>query len=117
MATTPSSSCSAWTRAAASARPFAPEPHPDSRAPYFGSFAGQESGNVRARYDQHIRTAYGWRWIAWEDYAIRDPAGRLIEIQSVGRDITERKALEEALTEARDKAEAAAAPNPASWPP
>ncbi len=31
------------------------------------------------------------------------PHGRLIEIQSVGRDITERKALEEALTEARDK--------------
>ena len=86
---------------------FAPEPHPDSRAPFFGSFAGQESGNVRARYDQHIRTAYGWRWIAWEDYAIRDAHGRLIEIQSVGRDITERKALEDALTEARDTAEAA----------
>ena len=62
---------------------------------------------MQARYDQHIRTAYGWRWIAWEDYAIRDAAGRLIEIQSVGRDITERKALEDALTDARDKAEAA----------
>jgi signal transduction histidine kinase/CheY-like chemotaxis protein len=59
------------------------------------------------RYDQHVRTAYGWRWIAWEDYAVRDPSGRLIEIQSVGRDVTERKALEDALTEARDKAEAA----------
>jgi len=88
-------------------QPFAPEPHPDSRAPFFGSFAGQEAGNVRARYDQHIRTAYGWRWIAWEDYAIRDESGQLIEIQSVGRDITERKALEDALTEARDTAEAA----------
>ncbi|HEY2071009.1 MAG TPA: ATP-binding protein, partial [Rhizomicrobium sp.] len=62
---------------------------------------------ARARYDQHLRTAYGWRWIAWEDYAIRDTAGRLIEVQSVGRDITERKALEDALTDARDKAEAA----------
>ena len=87
--------------------PFAPEPHPDSRLPYFGSFAGRESGQIRARYDQHVRTAYGWRWIAWEDYAIRDAAGRLVEIQSVGRDITERKALEDALTDARDKAEAA----------
>jgi PAS domain S-box-containing protein len=84
---------------------FAPELHPDSRAPMFGSFAGLETG--RARYDQHLRTAYGWRWIAWEDYAIRDTAGQLIEVQSVGRDITERKALEDALTEARDKAEAA----------
>ena len=54
-----------------------------------------------------MRTAYGWRWIAWEDYAVRDQRGRLIEVQSVGRDITERKALEDALTEARDRAEAA----------
>src|SRR6185312_16303170 len=48
-----------------------------------------------------------YRWIAWEDYAIRDSYGRLVEVQSVGRDITERKVLEEALTEARDSAEAA----------
>ncbi len=59
------------------------------------------------RYDQHVRTAYGWRWLAWEDYAVRDSLGRLVEVQSIGRDITERKALEDALTEARDKAEAA----------
>jgi PAS domain S-box-containing protein len=87
-------------------RPFAPELHPDSRAPLFGSFAGLETGRGRSRYDQHVRTAYGWRWIAWEDYAVRDAAGRLVEVQSVGRDITERKALEDAITDARDKAEA-----------
>ena len=87
--------------------PFAPELHPESRAPLFGSFAALEAGRGRARYDQHVRTALGYRWIAWEDYAIRDSYGRLIEVQSVGRDITERKALEDALTEARDSAEAA----------
>ncbi|MEJ1967937.1 MAG: ATP-binding protein [Rhizomicrobium sp.] len=87
-------------------RPFAPELHPDSRAPVFGSFAGLETGRARVRYDQHVRTAYGWRWIAWEDYAVRDAQGRLVEVQSVGRDITERKALEDAITDARDKAEA-----------
>ena len=54
-----------------------------------------------------MRTASGWRWISWEDYAVRDGHGRLVEVQSVGRDITERKALEDALTEARDNAEAA----------
>ncbi|MBU6296810.1 MAG: response regulator [Alphaproteobacteria bacterium] len=91
----------------AQGRPFAPELHPDSRSPIFGSFAGLETGRARVRYDQHVRTAYGWRWLAWEDYAVRDNLGRLVEVQSVGRDITERKALEEALTEARDKAEAA----------
>jgi PAS domain S-box-containing protein len=88
-------------------KPFAPELHPESRAPFFGSFGGLETGHARARYDQYVRTAYGWRWLAWEDYAIRDGLGRLIEVQSVGRDITDRKALEEALTDARDKAEAA----------
>lgn len=87
-------------------KPFAPELHPESRSPFFGSFSGLDTGHARARYDQHVRTVYGWRWLAWEDYAIRDSLGRLVEVQSVGRDITDRKALEDALTEARDKAEA-----------
>jgi PAS domain S-box-containing protein len=85
--------------------PFAPEPHPQSRAPLFGSFL--ESGRNRARYDQHVKTAQGYRWIAWEDFAVRDSHGRLVEVQSVGRDITDRKTLEDALTEARDNAEEA----------
>ena len=87
--------------------PFAPELHPESRAPLFGSFAALEQGRGRAGYDQHIRTPNGYRWIAWEDYAIRDSYGRLVEVQSVGRDITERKAMEDALGAARDTAEAA----------
>jgi PAS domain S-box-containing protein len=97
----------ALSREQAVGRPFAPQLHPRSRAPMFGSFAGRETGRARVRYDQHVMTIYGWRWIAWEDYAIRDEAGRLIEVQSVGRDITDRKALEDELTDARDRAEAA----------
>jgi len=87
-------------------QPFAPELHPDSHAQNFGSFARLESGEGCVRYDQQVRTVYGWRWIAWEDFAIRDARGTITEIQSVGRDITERKALEEAITIARDRAEA-----------
>jgi hypothetical protein len=37
---------------------------------------------------------------------VRDAHGRLIKVQSVGRDISERKALEQALTEVSDSAEA-----------
>ncbi len=85
--------------------PFAPEPHPESRAPLFGSFL--ESGRNRARYVQHVKTAQGYRWIAWEDFAVRDAHGRLVEVQSVGRDITDRKTLENALTEAKESAEEA----------
>ena len=84
---------------------FAPELHPDSRERQFGKLEGQTNG--RARYDQHVMTASGWRWISWEDYAICGKDGQLIEVQSVGRDITDRKQLEDALTDARDKAEAA----------
>ena len=85
--------------------PFAPEPNPESRAPLFGSFL--ESACNRARYDQHVMTSQGYRWIAWEDFAVRDLRGRLVEVQSVGRDIADRKTLETALTEARDSAEEA----------
>jgi PAS domain S-box-containing protein len=87
--------------------PWRPEPHPDSPPPVFGRFAGRETGRERVSYDQHVKTVAGYRWIAWEDYAIRDNDGRLVEMQSVGRDITERKRLESELTDARDKAQEA----------
>ncbi len=86
---------------------FRPELHPESPPPIFGRLAGRETGLERVRYDQHVMTVAGYRWLAWEDYAIRDATGRLVEVQSVGRDITERKVLEAALMEARDKAEEA----------
>lgn len=87
--------------------PFVPVVDVDTKPPNFGSPAPQQNHPGRVAYDQKVRTAYGWRWIAWEDCAICDPDGRLVEVQSVGRDITERKALENALTEARDRAEIA----------
>ena len=37
------------------------------------------------------------RWQEWTDHGIFDEEGRLVEIQSVGRDITDRKRMEEAL--------------------
>ncbi|MEP7137414.1 MAG: PAS domain S-box protein, partial [Chloroflexota bacterium] len=38
-------------------------------------------------------------WQEWTDQALRDESGNLIEIQSVGRDVTARKQAEEALRE------------------
>jgi len=86
---------------------FAAQLHPDSETSAFLSHANLDASRERVRYDQRVRTVYGWRWIAWEDYTVCDAFGRPIEVQSVGRDVTERKALEDALTEARDRAEAA----------
>jgi PAS domain S-box-containing protein len=58
-------------------------------------------------HDQKIAGPDGPRWIAWRDVEIRDAASGLSEIQSVGRDVTDRAEGEHALSAARDQAEAA----------
>jgi signal transduction histidine kinase/CheY-like chemotaxis protein len=55
--------------------------------------------------DQKIAGADGARWIAWREVTIRTD-GRS-EMQSVGRDVTDRVLAERALAVARDQAEAA----------
>ena len=42
-------------------------------------------------------------WQEWTDRAIFDEAGRLVELQSTGRDITERKEAEESLRAAQER--------------
>ena len=54
-----------------------------------------------------LATVSGPRWFVWEDFSIADPSGHLSEIQSVGHDITEQRAAELALADARDQAESA----------
>jgi signal transduction histidine kinase/DNA-binding response OmpR family regulator len=56
-------------------------------------------------YDQKIATPEGARWIAWRDVTVRIDGGS--EMQSVGRDMTDRVLAGRALADARDQAEAA----------
>jgi len=56
-------------------------------------------------YDQKIATPIGARWIAWREVTVRSDTGN--EMQSVGRDLTERLTAERTIAEARDQAEAA----------
>ena len=58
-------------------------------------------------HDQKIATALGPRWIAWREGLVRSDAGAPSEMQSVGRDVTDRTETERALGEARDHADAA----------
>jgi PAS domain S-box-containing protein len=60
--------------------------------------------NERRRHVVELATLSGPRWFVWEDFAILDGDGRVSEIQSVGRDITEQRASELALAVARDQA-------------
>jgi signal transduction histidine kinase/CheY-like chemotaxis protein len=62
-------------------------------------------------YDQQIVGRDEARWIAWRDVVVRTgthPGGKAgTEVQSVGRDVTDRVEAQRALREARDQAEAA----------
>jgi PAS domain S-box-containing protein len=58
-------------------------------------------------HDQQIAGPLGSRWIAWREGLVRNDAGGPAEMQSVGRDVTDRTESERALTEARDQADAA----------
>ncbi|MBP2232413.1 PAS domain S-box-containing protein [Azospirillum agricola] len=61
----------------------------------------------RATVEARIRTVKGFRWYAWEGYALFDEKGIFVEKQSVGRDVTERKAMEDALRRTKEEAERA----------
>ncbi len=58
-------------------------------------------------HDQEIMTPGGPRWFAWRDVVVWADDDDCAEVQSVGRDVTDRTATGRALTEARDAAEAA----------
>jgi PAS domain S-box-containing protein len=68
--------------------------------------AAIETNGTRV-HDQKIAGPLGPRWIAWREGLVRSDAGQPAEMQSVGRDVTDRTETERALGEARDHADAA----------
>lgn len=55
-------------------------------------------------YEHRVILADGEiRWQQWTDRALYDADGELVEFQSVGRDITERKQIEEALRRSEER--------------
>ena len=61
----------------------------------------------RRHYVQQVETSQGARWFAWDDYVVPGDDTGAMEVQTVGRDITEQREAEVQLQEARDQAEAA----------
>jgi len=59
--------------------------------------------NVETETHRVIRSDGSIGWQEWTDQAIQDDDGQLIEFQSVGRDVTERKRAEEALHESEQR--------------
>ncbi len=68
--------------------------------------SARESNGTRI-HDQKITTPLGARWVAWREGLVRLDAGQPAELQSVGRDVTDRTESERALADARDQADAA----------
>lgn len=71
--------------------------HEDDLASTIQATRNLEKPPYRVSIVQRALTVEGWRWIAWEDYAIKDETGRTIEIQKVGRDISSLKQMQEDL--------------------
>ncbi|MDS4029260.1 MAG: PAS domain S-box protein [Candidatus Contendobacter sp.] len=56
----------------------------------------------RTYVEQRALTAAGWRWFGWADTAVLNEQGQVVAIIGAGRDITERKQVEEALRQSRN---------------
>jgi PAS domain S-box-containing protein len=65
------------------------------------ALASLTPSNPTFQIEHRIRRGDEIRWTQWTNQAFFDEEGRVVEYQGVGRDITERKQLEERLREAQ----------------
>ncbi len=84
---------------------FTPLVHPDDLEPTLEAMKRLYLPPYRISVEQRALTVNGWRWFTWEDAIIHDPAGNMVEIQAVGRDITESKQNKQLLIAQRDLAQ------------
>ncbi|HEU0296379.1 MAG TPA: PAS domain S-box protein [Anaerolineales bacterium] len=86
---------------------FMPLVAEEDRVAVEGKISRLVSGSVDSEVDVHrvIRPDGRIGWQEWVDQAIHDESGRIVEFQSVGRDITDRKQAEEALREKTEESE------------
>jgi len=76
---------------------FMPLVHEEDREPTARAMEALYRPPHAAHMEQRALSVQGWRWLAWADTAVLDRAGRVVEIIGVGRDITDRRGVEERL--------------------
>lgn len=81
---------------------FMPLVHEEDRASTAKAMEDLFRPPYRDYHEQRALTQTGWRWFGWADKAVLDEDGQVVEIVGVGRDITERKLAEEALSRSEE---------------
>jgi PAS domain S-box-containing protein len=76
---------------------FMPLVHEDDRGATARAMEALHRPPYTAHMEQRAMTVHGWRWLAWADTAILDARGRVAAIVGVGRDVTERRVVEDRL--------------------
>jgi PAS domain S-box-containing protein len=85
-------------------RSFLPVMLEEDRAETRRAFASLGPANPVLMREERARLQDGKiHWLQWQNRAILDESGRLNEVQSVGRDITDRKEAELALQESEER--------------
>lgn len=84
-------------------RPFGLHVHADDVPRLLETVARLETPPYRAYLEDRIHTRYGLRWFGWEYTAIKNAEGQTLEVQAVGRDITDRVNAEKWLREANEQ--------------
>lgn len=82
-------------------KPLTPAAHEEDRERIQDYLDRLGPDSPEAEIEYRVAVDETVRWVHWSDRAIFDADGRLIEFQSVGRDITERKQLEDAMQQSR----------------
>ena len=84
-------------------RHFQPIVHPDDIDETLRAMEALKVPPYKARMEQRAKTPTGYRWVEWEDSAIADDNGDIVEILGVGRDTHERRLAEDALRDSEEQ--------------
>jgi PAS domain S-box-containing protein len=74
---------------------FAALIHPEDVAEWTQAFPRLARPPFHIAREHRFQTAQGWRWIAWEETAVRDAEGEVCAVRSIGRDVTKHRLAEE----------------------
>lgn len=77
--------------------------HPDDEAKTKEAMLALQAPPYRCSVEQRCDVKGQWRWILWQDSVVHDADGRVVEIQGVGFDVTDRRVAEQRVVESEER--------------